>query len=130
LKIELLEQCPPQEVDFSNHKHLELLTHKQAETSTWQHLHLLGLHSTIVCFEHGIRDTSNILPRHLHQQRRGSDLVNSGAREVVLYSFETVLYRQQDVAMRGGYMPSDCHFVLPPNLLSPRREEGMAFRMW
>jgi hypothetical protein len=65
----------------------------------------------------------------MHQQRCGPNPVDPRGWEVGLDSFETVLYRQQSSQCEYRYVPSDCNLILPPNLLSPRRKKGVAFRM-
>lgn len=93
--VYLLEQRFPQEVDLSSDKHLKFITQKHTKVPTRQHLDFLGLYRTIVCFEHGICATGNVLFGHMHQQRRGSDFVDSRGWEIRFYSFETVGFCRQ-----------------------------------
>jgi hypothetical protein len=89
--VYLLDQRSPQEIDLPSHKQLKFITHEHAKVSTWQHLDFLRFPRTAISFEHSICVTGNVFLGYMHQQRRGSDFVDSRGWEVRFYSFETVL---------------------------------------
>lgn len=87
----LSEKSSLQELDLFGQQSLEIFAFEYAKVSTRKHLQLLRLSGTTVCFEHCCCNANNIFLRYLHQERRGSNLVNASGWEILYYAFETVM---------------------------------------